>query len=65
MSSRKQAESRTRKRRKQTPGYVKEFAFDDQGNKVMGPDGEQAYRERPNRALTRRVAASIRKGQEL
>jgi hypothetical protein len=61
---RKYYDGRNKRRAKQTPGYVREYAYDQNGFAVM-QDGtkvahvneadksKQAYRERPNRALKR------------
>ena len=65
-----------KQRRKQQPGYVKEYAYDKDGNPALEeghyvtklPDGTLEYdrekhihRIRPNRALVRRIAAEQRR----
>lgn len=74
MSSRKQLQNRPfKKRQGQTPGFVKEYAFNQDGSPAydsfdeLKPDGSTVTvqvhksRERPNRALRRRVNADQRK----
>lgn len=68
-----------KRRVKQTPGYIREYAYDDEGNPVMeenyyvvkNADGtltydkeHQVWRERPNRAMVRDIAARMRKDEK-
>lgn len=81
MSSRRQSQNKPywRRRAKQSPGYVREFAYHDNGEPVMQDgfyvvkeaDGtltydkeQQVYRDRPNRALVRRVHSDNRKAMK-
>lgn len=63
MSSRKQAENKPywKRRQKQQAAYYRQYAFDEQGNKVLDDKGEQIFRDVPNRALKRRIYAGMRK----
>lgn len=66
-----------KRRTKSPPSYVREFAYDKEGMPVLNDgfyvvknqdgtleyDREQhIYRDRPNRALTRRIYADMKKG---
>lgn len=66
MSSRRQAAQKPywKRQQKQVPGYVREYAYDENGLKVLSDDGEHQYRERPNRGLVRRIAAMIRRTKQ-
>lgn len=81
MSSRQRALNKPyfKRRQKQAPGFVREFAYDNEGMPVLNEghyvtkntDGtleydksEHIYRDRPNRALTKRVYSDNRKAMK-
>lgn len=54
-----------KKRTGQVPGYHKETAYTEVNGemvKALDAEGNEITRERPNRALKRRIAADIRRG---
>jgi hypothetical protein len=80
MPSRKQSQQKPywKRRVEQKPGYVREYAYDDDGLPVLeegfyvikNEDGtleydktKHVYRDRPNRAFVRQYAAKLRSGK--
>lgn len=64
MSSRFRAQNKPffKRRAKDTPGYVREYAYNEDGSKAIDSlTGKQIFRDRPNRALKRRIYALSRK----
>lgn len=61
--SRKQALNKPywKKYVKQQPGYHRELGYNEDGTPAKDDNGEQVFRDRPNRAMKRAHYAMIRK----
>lgn len=65
MSSRRASQFKPyfKRRTKQAPGYSRQFAYTEVNGemiKALDPDGNEIFRDVPNRALKRKVASEMK-----